>query len=236
MVMLSNSQGDTRNEPSGVNREPLAADKRSVDAPYPTSIVVLAVPDLGAVRARVVETVEDCVVLTPLQRPATPLLLLRYDATLRRAGASDDEAGIVGTLSRQGEKWVFEPSGDHDLQRRGAVRVDAAAPVRVSTASHTFWGETVDLSATGALIRLPGGREPGSAVELELHLPDGRPPLRAAGRVVRAFGPALVGVRFERLDGADERRLARFLLARQWAMSRRSAAAESARPHSRVAS
>ena len=145
------------------------------------STVVLTVPDLGAVRARVLEAQEDRFVLSPLQRPSTRLLLLRYDATLRRAGASEDEPGVVGTLSCAGEKWVFEPSPDQSVQRREAVRVDAATRVRVSSATHDYPdAETVDLSATGALIRLPDGPEPGSAVELSSTCP------MAARRCARA--------------------------------------------------
>ena len=195
-------------------------------APPPTSIVVVTVPELGELRARVMSALEDQIVLTPLQRPTTPLLLLSYDATLRRAVAGDDEEGVVGTLIRQGEKWLFEPSRDQRLQERQAVRV--AAPVLVGTSPGAVpAGETVDLSATGALIRLPTPPRVGSAMELELHLPDGRPALRVGASVVRAVGDGnLVGVRFEAFDGAGERRLARFLFTQQWAASRPSAAAK----------
>jgi hypothetical protein len=201
--------------------------KRGVNALNPLSTVVLTVPELGALRARVLSVLEDQIVLSSLHRPTTPLLLLRYDATLRSAGARDDEVGVVGTLSRRGDNWFFEPSRDQWLQRREAVRVEAAVSVQLSTATGPVPdAKTVDLSARGALIRLPTAPEVASAIELKLHLPDGRPPLCVGGHIVRVLDHDLVGVRFDTLVGVDERRLGRFLFARQWAVSRDFALAD----------
>jgi hypothetical protein len=70
-------------------------------------------------------------------------------------------------------------------------------------------GRTVDLSESGALLRLPGLSEAAVRLELRLALPDA--PLVVRGAVVHRRSLDLVGVVFEPLGPATTARLTSFL-------------------------
>lgn len=94
------------------------------------------------------------------------------------------------------------PEGVRRVQRREAVRVDVAVPVEVRAARsgdppRTLAGTTVDLSERGMRVALPEAVEPGTELEVRLHLPGGALPLECAGRALRGG---------EDRDAAAERR------------------------------
>jgi PilZ domain len=109
------------------------------------------------------------------------------------------------------------------IQRRDAVRVDAAVPalliveqgdaVRATTT-------TVNVSTTGLLVRDPLELAPGTPVRLELELEAGGPPLALDGQIVREAGPGAKGVHFDAVDNRGQQRLARFIFDRQRAALR----------------
>ena len=95
-------------------------------------------------------------------------------------------------------------------QQRSSSRLRIPLDVRVNGAA----GRTIDISADG--LSLEGGTfgEAGSALDLELDVPDHEPPLRCQGRVVRAT-IELTAVQFTELTDADRERLSRFIFAVQ---------------------
>jgi hypothetical protein len=109
------------------------------------------------------------------------------------------------------------------IQRRDAVRVDAAMPALLIVAD----GEaaratttTVNVSTTGLLVRDPLELAPGTRVRLELELEAGGPPLAVDGEIVREAGPGAKGVHFDAIDNRSQQRLARFIFERQRAALR----------------
>jgi hypothetical protein len=109
------------------------------------------------------------------------------------------------------------------IQRRDAVRVDAAVPallVVVEGESARATTTTVNVSTTGVLVRDPLDLAPDTHVRLELELEAGAPALVVDGRIVREAGPATKGVHFDASDSRSQQRLARFIFERQRAALR----------------
>lgn len=70
-------------------------------------------------------------------------------------------------------------------------------------------GETVDVSAGGALLRLPGLAPFASVVEVRIGLPE--QPFSTKARVVRRSEPDLVGIAFQAMRPEDQQRLEDFV-------------------------
>jgi hypothetical protein len=105
-------------------------------------------------------------------------------------------------------------------QRRDAYRVPLAIEVTVTTELRTIGVRTIDVSNTGCLLQAEGLMVHDGLEVLVTFLIDGLP-LALEGHVVRVDQPGRVGVQFDPLDQADDRRLSQFLAARQRQMLRR---------------
>ncbi|HET8539957.1 MAG TPA: glycosyl hydrolase family 8 [Anaeromyxobacter sp.] len=115
-------------------------------------------------------------------------------------------ANLVGLLAALLVAWERP-------QRRRDERVRRRIPARVRAAGDAagagLEAETVELSATGACLRLPPGAALAPEVEVALGAPD---PVRARARVVwreRVGKELRAGVAFEALSAADRRALVR---------------------------
>lgn len=77
--------------------------------------------------------------------------------------------------------------------------------------THQVTGQSVNVSASGALVELSELPPVSAAVRLEFSLPGNRPGLALAGRVVRHHSIQSAGIHFEELDDAARRRLMEFV-------------------------
>jgi hypothetical protein len=104
------------------------------------------------------------------------------------------------------------------IQRRDTVRVQAVVPARlVVTEGDTGSAETstLNLSATGLLLKDPLKLPLGTPVRVELLLDDGGAPLTVGGRVVREAGRDEKGIQIDEISRADQTRLTRVITERQ---------------------
>lgn len=72
-------------------------------------------------------------------------------------------------------------------------------------------GLTLNVSATGALLRGPAALDSGHELLLHLHLPGEELPIPAKGEVVRRAGDGLLGVRLDRMREADRELVMRWI-------------------------
>jgi len=108
----------------------------------------------------------------------------------------------------------------HDAARRGVDlrerrnRERAAVDVWVDELHDgaVYYQRATNLSLGGVYLERTLPHAPGTEVALTLRLPDGQPPLSAAGEVVDHHRERGMGVRFVALASGDRARLANFLL------------------------
>lgn len=188
--------------------------KLPVDQP-----VTVAVNDAGRLPA-IVEAADDDAI--------TLVLTLRDDAA--SAARWHDQRATVECITPQG---VVRVSGyvERDarrpevlrvhredaavVQRRDAVRVDAALTVRLTL---PFTGRegtatTLDVSRTGLRITEPFLLAVGAPLDIELEL--GSESVAFRGRITRSAGEGTKGIVIERIDPDDEDRLAAYITERQ---------------------
>jgi hypothetical protein len=105
------------------------------------------------------------------------------------------------------------------IQRRDTVRVQAVVPARITpTEGEQHYGadtSTLNLSATGMLVKDPLGLELGTGVSVELTLDDDAGPLVVTGTIVREGAPDEKGVHITDISRIDVSRLTRFITERQ---------------------
>ncbi len=102
--------------------------------------------------------------------------------------------------------------------RRWQGRVSLEVELTWSGDNTFFTGFSNDISQGGVFIAAAEGEPPARHLALNLHLPDGEPPIEVAGEVrwVRQearehIGPRGFGVRFEELDAGQRRRIDAFI-------------------------
>ena len=97
-----------------------------------------------------------------------------------------------------------------------APRVKATLPSRIEVAgtgfSRRFFCQTVNVSSSGMLLRVPHSLRPGTQLRFELFVSGTMPPVRGYARVVRLARPdrepfPAVGIAFSHLDVDDQARL-----------------------------
>ena len=97
-----------------------------------------------------------------------------------------------------------------------APRVRAALPSRIEVAgpgfARRFFCQTVNVSSSGMLLRVPHSLRPGTQLRFELFVSSAVPPVRGQARVVRLARPdrepfPAVGVAFSHLEVEDQVRL-----------------------------
>lgn len=101
-----------------------------------------------------------------------------------------------------------------------APRVRATLPSRIEVAglgfARRFFCQTVNVSTSGMLLRVPHSLRPGTELRFELFVSAAAPPVRGHARVVRLARPdrepfPAVGVAFRHLEADDKARLSAHL-------------------------
>ena len=193
--------------------------------PDPDGRVVLRLVASGdELPAQVSQTDGD--VLTLLLDAVTPSALENGEGVIEYTtarGVHRVPAAFVPDASRATLVRVH-PEGPEDVvQRRDYLRVDAYLTVRARIAddapapAEPLETTTLNVSAGGMLLRDPFDLPPGTDLELEVELgpvPDGSS-IQMLGRVVRAEGPEVKGVRIVSIAPADRERLVRYVTARE---------------------
>ncbi len=135
----------------------------------------------------------------------------------------DDPEGLVQAPARVGEARP-EPVPALDLllvgepepverRRNGRVEVDLDVNAWTLTQATTrLSGRAVNVSAGGALLRLPGLSPFAVTLELVIALPGA--PVRPSAAVSHRRVPDLVGVEFQRISTEDRARLVEFVRSR----------------------
>ena len=180
--------------------------------------VALLVEDLPALAATVVGTGRAQVTLL-LDRAALPARMLhRRSASLERAhegrrfrgeGTLAMTVGDRGTVRDDTVVFHFGTA-----QRRAQPRTPAVLPVTLvpmTTPVPPARALTLDLSASGALLRSGSALERGAEVQVHLQLPGEELPVPAAGAVVRRTDKGLLAVRLDRMRDADRELVDRWI-------------------------
>jgi hypothetical protein len=194
---------------------PLRAGSRAVLAVAGVSPLGVTVAAVAAGVATLVLEHDPPLPVRLLHRAPGVLDVLADGRRFRTDGLVAMVAGTGGRV-RDGV-LTFRPTPDGPPSRRRDPRLPAVVPVTLVPvvaelpATH---GLTIDLSATGLLVRGGPGLAEGQELALQLTLPAAEPPVRAAGEVVRTTPDGLRGVRLDRLRPADRERLVRWARAR----------------------
>jgi PilZ domain len=109
------------------------------------------------------------------------------------------------------------------VQEREFVRVPAARPVMVGSASGRASVQTysVDLSGGGMLLAGPGTLKIGERIQFRLSTSKGAPPISGSATVVRTDSQGHRAVCFDEIGEGDHRRLVKFIFECQRAERRR---------------
>jgi len=184
--------------------------------------VVLHLPGADAEFQARVDDADDEVLTLVLTTPPAGVDGLRDKPAVVEYTTPRGLFRLSGAISGKGEEpgvlRVRRDGHDDVIQRRDFVRVEAVMPLQVTItdplrgAAHTT---TLNVSAGGVLVQDPLGIPAGSAVDLELELVPGQPPVRAQGRVVREAGEDAKGVQIESIAHADRERLVRYVTERE---------------------
>jgi hypothetical protein len=184
--------------------------------------VVLLLPDRDALPATVEADDARTLTLALTIQPDRPMGRYRdQQATVEVVSARGVRrlAGVVDPDAGHPEVLHVHRTGEEDvIQRRDWVRVEAAVPVKVvvtEPGGTAFETTTVNVSGGGLLLRDPAGLEVGAVVCIEIVPEPGATPIPIAGRVVRRAAAGLTGVSIEHVEREDERRLVRFITARE---------------------
>jgi len=102
--------------------------------------------------------------------------------------------------------------GSIQQERRRFRRVPVRAKVRVRCGERSTDGETIDLSLSGALVRVSETFPVGSPIEIKLYLLEGNPPVAGLGSVMRVMNNNQMGIQIDRLPFAESGRLQDYLL------------------------
>ncbi len=205
------------------------------------TVVVLEGDKAGAYPSRIEDVGSDAIVVAAPTNEGAVLELAEGDRV--QVGVLQKDA--LYTFSSSVEAVIRRPFPMLQLalparierhQRRRYARVDSALPVRyrrADTASGPrmvpYRAMATNVSGGGALIAtrdVHPGVDPGSLVEVELELPEGR--VYAAGQVVRVLTEAegqevrfKVAVEFTEIDERDRDALVRYVLKRQFELRRK---------------
>jgi hypothetical protein len=132
----------------------------------------------------------------------------------RRFRADGELAMVAGRRGKAREDAIaFHFSAGAPLRRR-ETRAPAILPVTlvpVRAELPPARGLTLNVSASGALLRGPDGLASGQELLLHLHLPTEDLPIPAKGEVVRRTGDGLFGVRLDRMRETDRELVLRWV-------------------------
>lgn len=109
-------------------------------------------------------------------------------------------------------KLLRAAQGALEYKHRQTRRIAVHTPATVRCGAEILDGETLNMSLTGVMLRLPHAIPVGSSVNLSLQLaPAGRPVL-SSGLVARIDTGNRVAIRFQKLSVQESMRLQEFLL------------------------
>jgi hypothetical protein len=162
----------------------------------------------------------------------------RFFKALRTRGSACHHSGVVliasaermelaeSLVGRGANKVVSEREVGSRLQDAVSQLIGVAPRVPVTTNARikiyvddkpiqSFF-QTLNLSATGALVRGFGHYPTGTKIDFEINLPDGADPIRGAGVISRRTRKQServdgLGIKFTSFHGTDQKRLAEFL-------------------------
>jgi CheY-like chemotaxis protein len=109
-------------------------------------------------------------------------------------------------------KLVRATQGAMEAERRRTRRVPIHSKVRLRFGAEELQGETVDVSMSGLLLRVPRTAPIGSSLRMSVELSQGAKPLQISGSVVRLQGADHMGIHLDHLTHSDSERLQEFLL------------------------
>jgi hypothetical protein len=181
----------------------------------------LRVDGFGTLAAAVLATAGGAHALHLAPQASLPTRFLhRRQARLQHPPGPPSEGVVVAVAHPDGgihpERVDFLVDGLRE-QRREFVRVPAALPLTVEGLMREAFrreGQTVDLSGSGALVRLHDG-EVGDRVRVHLALPEHTDPVRAGGAVVRITRAGFRALRLDIADPRDRERIVAYVTARQ---------------------
>lgn len=176
--------------------------------------VALLVEDFPPLPARIAGTERTQATLVLDDAPIPARMLHRRTAALetaidgRRFRADGQLAMVAGRRGKAREDAIafHFGSGAPPALRPRETRAPAVLPVTLVPVTADLAparGLTLNVSATGALVRGPEALDSGDELLLHLHLPGEELPIPAKGEVVRRAGDGLVGVRLDRMRPAD---------------------------------
>ena len=182
--------------------------------------VVMSVDAFPALPATVAATTPTAATLL-LDAGAVPARMLhRKRGTLetQHDGRKYRGSGEISMVARRGrvrdDAIVFRFGTAAPPMRRVHERTPAVLPVTLVPMTADVppaHGLTLDLSASGALVRGPDRLATGDELLLHLLLPDEELPVPAKGAVVRRAGDGIVGVRLDKMRPADRELVAGWL-------------------------
>jgi PilZ domain len=121
-----------------------------------------------------------------------------------------------------GDRLLLSHEQEDVVQRRDYFRVEAYAPLTITTREETprtLETNSVDLSAGGMLIADPVEIPAETVIDIQIKLDPGTP-LRAVGRVIRNTGDKKTAVQIVEISQSDRQQLMRYITERQRAALR----------------
>ena len=187
--------------------------------------VALLVQDFAPLPARIAGTERTQATLVLDDAPIPARMLHRRTAAIetavdgRRFRADGQLAMVAGRRGKAREDAIafHFGGGAPPALRPRETRAPAVLPVTlvpVTAELPPARGLTLNVSASGALLRGPEALDSGHELLLHLHLPTEELPVPAKGEVVRRTADGLVGVRLDRMRPADRELVLRWI-ARQ---------------------
>jgi hypothetical protein len=123
---------------------------------------------------------------------------------------------LADELAELDDNWGDAPSGTfgHAVERRLGLRVPAACWALLKGGERSVYARTVEISATGAVLKLLDGSETrfdrAQSLELDIFVPGASRPVHAVVRSARAIGQ-LEALEFMTMSSADRLTLAEHL-------------------------
>ena len=185
----------------------------------PGAHVVLTLPSLGRLPARIESCRDGRLELALFVRPETPIPWLESKEAEVECVGRLGIYRLTGIVSAEGglrdAAVTLLVDGDAELtQRRDFVRVDATMPVRVWTNAGVVDTFATNVSGGGFCVAGPESLEIGDGIAFALRLP-GDQRVEGKARVVRDSERGMKGCAIEDVDDAGRELLVRFTFDRQ---------------------
>ncbi len=109
-------------------------------------------------------------------------------------------------------KLVRATQGAMENERRRTRRVPIQSKVRLKFGREELEAETIDVSMSGLLVRVPRIVPVGSSLRMSLQLSQRMRPILASGSVVRVLNGNQMGIQLDQLTLSDSEKMQEFLL------------------------